>query len=309
MRHACAHDPCVVLCEHVHCYCLFVHDVCRVSARCGCVLRAASPPPPQSPHVGPVLPHGGGGGVAAGRARGAVSSPGHGLPPLRRRPVAAGGNAAVQPGRGACARHVAYSLGSLSCTRSCVCWGSPRLLYFAPTLPCATGSLVVRRESGDDAWTHNLVACLRRRCTAPAPQWCLCAPAQMESVLKRATAAAWDLADSCALAAARAASTQVPLWENHFNYGTLLLRRVRGAAWAVCSPHPPPTPRLACFSTCSARRAVGPSLCPPPPPPVNECQENSLPLCAACSLCTALLCVCHAVAATHRSTSTRRCST
>jgi hypothetical protein len=48
----------------------------------------------------------------------------------------------------------------------------------------------------------------------------------MNDVLKRSTAAAWDLTDASAVGLLRAPCTAAPLWEPHFNYGTLLLRKV-----------------------------------------------------------------------------------
>ncbi len=48
----------------------------------------------------------------------------------------------------------------------------------------------------------------------------------MNDVLKRGTASAWDLSDSCAIASLRTPCTLAPLWEPHFNYGTMLLRKV-----------------------------------------------------------------------------------
>jgi hypothetical protein len=48
----------------------------------------------------------------------------------------------------------------------------------------------------------------------------------MNDVLKRGTASVWDLSDSCAVASLRTPCTLAPLWEPHFNYGTMLLRKV-----------------------------------------------------------------------------------
>ena len=48
----------------------------------------------------------------------------------------------------------------------------------------------------------------------------------MNDVLKRGTASVWDFSDSCAIASLRTPCTLAPLWEPHFNYGTMLLRKV-----------------------------------------------------------------------------------
>jgi hypothetical protein len=49
----------------------------------------------------------------------------------------------------------------------------------------------------------------------------------MHDVLYHGMAAAYDMSDSCTLGIQRSRETATVTWESHFNYGTLLLRKVR----------------------------------------------------------------------------------